>query len=137
MRGVRPAAFRISPDIAIIVEGTTAADFPSVPASKKVCALGKGPVIPFMDNGTIYNRELFTKLTALAEKNDIPWQTKTVIAGGTDAAAVQRSGAGVKTAGVAAPIRNLHSPSCVGKISDMEAVLKLLRLFLEELGANC
>ena len=137
LRGSRPAALRISPDIAVIVEGTTAADFPSVSSVKKVCVLGKGPVIPFMDNGTIYNRELFTKLTTLAEKNDIPWQTKTVVAGSTDGAAVQRSGAGVKTVGVAAPIRNLHSPSCVGKISDMEAVLKLLRLFLEELGADC
>ena len=67
-RGAFGAAFSVSPDIALVVETTTAADFPSVPASKKICLLGKGVVIPFMDRSTIYNRELYSLLTALADK---------------------------------------------------------------------
>ena len=136
MRGAYTAAYRVAPDIAIVLEATTAADIPSVLGEKKVCKLGGGAVIPFMDGGTIYNRELFKALTNLADANDIPWQTKSVIAGGTDGAAVQRSRAGVKTAAVSLPVRNLHSPSCVGKVSDMDAVLKLARKFLEEIGAR-
>lgn len=133
-RGAFGASFSVSPDIALIVETATTADLPSVPASKKVCFVGKGVVIPFMDKSTIYNRELYTLLTELAEKNSIPWQTKTYISGGTDASAIQRSRAGVMTAGIAAPVRNLHSPSSVGSIADFEAVYKLAELFLGAIG---
>ena len=134
LRGAQAAAYRVAPDIALIIEGTTAADMPSVPDGKKVCRTGGGVVIPFMDGGAIYDRGLYKTLTGLADKNGITWQTKNVVAGGTDGSAVQRSRAGVKTAAIAAPIRNLHSPSCVGKLSDMEAALRLARLFLEEMG---
>jgi len=133
LRGANTAAYQTAPDIAIIVEGTTAADLPSVSENKKVCKLGNGPVIPFMDNGAIYNKEIRNKIIEIADKNEIPWQTKTYVAGGTDGAAFQNSRSGVKTIGIAAPIRNLHSPSNVGKLSDMEAVLKLTKLFLEEM----
>jgi len=136
LRGSVIAAYRTAPDIALIIEGTSGADLPSVPEHKKVCKAGGGVVIPFMDNGTISNKEIRGLLIALAEKNGIKWQTKNVVAGGTDAAAFQRSRVGAKAAGIAAPIRNLHSPSCVGKISDMEAVLELARLFLEELATK-
>ena len=135
MRGALTAAYRTAPDIALIIEGTSAADIPSVSENKKVCKVGRGVVIPFMDQGTIYDRELFKLLTGIAEKNGIPWQTKNAIAGLTDASMFQRSRAGVKTAGIAAPVRNLHSPSCVAKISDMEKVYKLARSFLDEIGA--
>ncbi|MCL2819965.1 MAG: M42 family peptidase [Oscillospiraceae bacterium] len=134
LRGAYTAAYSTAPDIALIVEGTTAADLPSVPENKKVCKLGNGPVLPFMDSGTIYNKEIHSLLTETAEKNNIPWQTKTYIAGATDGAVFHTSRSGIKTAGIAAPIRNLHSPTCVGKISDMEAVYKLIWRFLERMG---
>ena len=136
LRGAFTAAYTTAPDIAIAVEGTTAADLPSVSANKKVCKLGAGPVIPFMDAGTIYNKEVQKVLQGIADRNDIPWQTKTYISGGTDGAAFQRSRGGVKSVGVAAPIRNLHSPACVGKISDMEDVQRLIWLFLEEMSSR-
>jgi len=134
MRGAATAAYHVNPDIALILEGTTAADLPSVHGEKKVCRASGGAVIPFMDNGTIYDRELYKTLCGIADKNDIPWQTKTQIAGATDGAAVQRTRAGAKTAALSAPVRNLHSPSCVAKISDLEAVMTLARLFIQEIG---
>jgi putative aminopeptidase FrvX len=133
-RGVFGAAFRAAPDIALVVEGTTAADLPGVSSARKVCSTGKGVVIPFMDGGTIYNRELYGLLTGLAEKHGIPWQTKSVISGGTDAAAIQRSRSGVMTAAIAAPIRNLHSPACVGCTADFKSVCRLAALFLDAMG---
>ena len=135
-RGATIAAYRSAPDVTIIIEGTTAADFPSVDEHKKVTLVGKGAVIPFMDSGTIYDRDLYAQLTNLANENNIPWQTKTVIAGGTDASVFQRSRSGVKTAGIAAPIRNLHSPACVAKISDLEAVYSLVQAYLQEYAGN-
>ena len=134
LRGAYTAAYRTAPDIALIIEGTTAADLPSVPENKKICKVGKGPVLPFMDNGTIYNKEIRNILIDIADKNEMPWQTKTYVAGGTDGAAFHKTRAGIKTAGIAAPIRNLHSPANVGRISDMEAVYELTWLFLEHLS---
>lgn len=132
-RGAQTAAFRIRPDVALVIEGTTAADLPSQKGPEKVCSPGKGPVIPFMDGGSVYDRELFSKLCALADNNGITWQTKTMIAGGTDAGVIQRSGSGTKIAAISAALRNIHSPSCVGCVRDFDQVLLLARLFLEEL----
>ena len=134
LRGAFTAAYSTKADIALIVEGTTAADLPSVSGDKKVCKVGNGPVLPFMDAGTIYNKEVRDILTRIADENNIAWQTKTFIAGGTDGSAFQKTRSGIKTVAIAAPIRNLHSPTNVGKISDMEAVRTLVGLFLERMG---
>ena len=130
-RGAFGAAFRIRPDIALILEGTTSADLAKVPGHKKVTCLGKGPVLGFMDAGTIYDRDLFEELRAIAEENDIPWQIKGRIAGGTDASAIQRSRGGVRVASISAPVRSIHCPNSVAKISDMEHGLSLARLFVK------
>lgn len=133
-RGAKIAAARLNPAIAIILEGTTAADLPEVPEGKRICRLGGGIVIPFMDKGTIYSPALYEKVTGIAEKNDIPWQTKTLIAGGTDAAAIQRNGAGAQVVALSAPVRSLHSPVPVAKISDFEAMPQLVKLLLEDIS---
>jgi len=135
-RGAQTAAYRLAPDVALVVEGTTSADLPEVEDKKRICVPGAGPVIPFMDRGTLYNRELTALLQRLADENRIPWQTKQMIAGGTDAAAIQRSGSGVPVAAVSCALRNIHSPACVAKISDFDHMLKLVRLFLEEFAKD-
>ena len=133
-RGAHGAAFRLKPDIALVLEGTTAADLPYVEEGKQICRLGKGPVITFMDRGTIYDKELRATLIRLADENGIAWQTKEQIAGGTDGSAVQRSREGVRTAIIATAVRNIHSPVSVAHTADAENVLKLARLFLQEMG---
>lgn len=139
-RGAFGYAFSVRPEIALVVEGTTASDIPGTPEHMAVCAPGKGPVIPFMDGGSIYDRKLFELLRRLAEDNGIPWQTKHRVAGGTDARAIQRSRAGVRVAGIAAAVRNIHTPSSTASIADCEALLRLARLFIqavaEENGRN-
>ena len=132
-RGSQTAAWRIQPDYALILEGTTAADLPSQAGSEKVCCPGKGPVIPFMDGGSVYDHGLFKKLTALADARGIPWQTKTKISGGTDASSIQRGGAGARVAAISAAVRNIHSPSCVFCLEDMQRIYDLAYAFLEEL----
>ena len=130
LRGSQVAANRLQPDIALILEGTTAADLPSQSGAAKVCLAGKGPVVPFMDGATIYSPELYKAITAVADKEGIPWQTKTYISGGTDASAIQRSGAGTKVAGIAAAVRYIHSPSCVACTYDFENIYKLVRAYM-------
>lgn len=132
-RGAKVAAFSVDPEICIVLEGTTAADIVGSSPSTEVCRLDGGIVIPFMDGGTIYDRGLYKIATKLADENNIKWQTKRMVAGGTDAAAIQRSRAGVRTLGIACGIRNLHSPACVADTNDFEPMLKLAKLLLEEL----
>ena len=133
-RGAFGAAFRVTPQIALVLETTTAADIPSSQEHQQVCSPGKGPVVPFMDGGTIYDRGLFETLRKLAVDNHIPWQTKHYVAGGTDARAVQRTKEGVRTAGMAAAVRYLHAPSSVGCIKDFEDMLAMTRLFVAQLA---
>jgi len=135
-RGAFGAAFGLKPELAIIVEGTTAADIPGVDAHRTVCAPGGGPVLPFMDGGTIYDRGVFEALVRTAEENGIPWQTKQFISGGTDASAVQRSRDGVRVGAVSAAVRYIHSPSSVAAEKDIEAMLALLKAYLDKPGGE-
>ena len=129
-RGAFGAAFSVTPEVALVLETTTAANLPDVENHKRVCAPGNGPVISYMDGASIYDRELFELLRGLAEANNIPWQTKEYIAGGNDARTIQRTKAGVRVAAMSAAVRYLHAPASVGSISDFEQMLSLTRLFL-------
>lgn len=129
-RGAFGAAFSVSPEIALVLETTTAADLAGMDGHKKVCSLGCGPVVPFMDGGSVADRELFELLRNLALQNNILWQTKHYIAGGNDAGIIQRSKAGVRTVVMSAAVRYLHAPASVAAIRDFEDMLRLSRLFL-------
>lgn len=135
-RGAFVAASRIKPQIALVIEGTTAADSPQSEGADKVCVPGNGPVIAFMDGGAIYDRQLFCLLRSLAEEKEIAWQTKTRIAGGTDAQAIQRSNGGCKVGAISAAVRYIHSPSSVGNIHDFEAMKVLVDAFLEKMEVS-
>ena len=132
-RGAFGAAFRLQPGVAVVVEGTTAADGPASVGARKVCLPGHGPVVPFQDGGTIYDRGLFEQITRLADAHGIPWQTKTLLSGGTDAQAIQRTRAGCRVAAISAAVRYIHSPSCVGCTRDFEQMAALLRLLLADM----
>lgn len=133
-RGAFGAAFSVTPEIALILEGTTAADSPAMEPHRQVCVPGKGPVIPFMDGGSIYDRALFEQLRDLAQANDIPWQTKHYISGGTDAGAIQRTKAGVRVCAISAAVRYVHAPASVACIRDFDAMLRLAELFIYSLS---
>ena len=135
-RGAGTAASRVKPGFALILEGTTAADMGGTEKGQEVCFLGKGPVIPFMDKGTIYDHRVYERFTRAAEKAGIPWQTKSRVSGGTDASAIQRRETGALVLTVSAPLRNIHSPASVGAIRDIEAIPALAEKILEELSVD-
>ena len=126
-RGAKCAAYSVKPELTLVFEATTAADIPSVDGAMRVCSLGKGAVIGYMDRGAIYDKGLFEKLRAIAEEKKIPWQMKSRVAGGTDAGAIVVSGKGVRVISISLPTRYIHSPSCVGDMRDMKSALSLAR----------
>lgn len=130
-RGAFGAGFSASPEIALILEGTTAADNPTTAVHRRVCGPKKGPVICYMDGATIYDQGLFNLLRDLAEEHHIPWQTKEYVSGGTDAKAIQRTKAGIRVGAVSAAVRYLHSPSSVASIQDFEHIETLAGHFIQ------
>lgn len=125
LRGAGVAAAQIAPDIAVVFEATTAADLPDSTGTDRVCELGKGAVISFMDGRTVYDKALYGRAVTLCEAQNIPWQTKHKIAGGNDAGAIQSAGCGVRVMAVSVACRYLHSPLSVIRLSDAEACEKL------------
>lgn len=132
LRGAKTAAFKVDPDIAIVIDATTAADIPGVHDEKRVCCLSCGAVVSFMDRATIYNKQLYNLCFKTAEAENIKIQTKTMVAGGNDSGAIHLSKCGVKTISVSVPCRYLHSPSCVIDKNDLYAVRNLVFSVLQK-----
>ncbi len=132
-RGAYPAAFRLKPDAALALAAAPALDFPPHEGGARVCALGKGPVIPVMDKGTIYDPKLTKLLQTCAKDRDLPWQPMTALTSRTDASAIQRSLGGCMSAALLVPVRYLDSPSGVADPGDIRAMLEITQTFLEKL----
>ncbi|MBQ1554636.1 MAG: M42 family metallopeptidase [Clostridia bacterium] len=126
LRGAKGAAFSVAPDMAIVVESTTAADIPNVDDCAQVCQVGKGAVMSFMDRTTIYDRGMLKMAQRVAQERGIAWQFKRGVTGGNDAGTIHNSRGGVRTAAVSLPCRYLHSPCGVIAESDLNAVCELV-----------
>lgn len=132
LRGATTSAYGIDPEYAIVLETTTAADLIDVPEHKKVCILGEGAAVSFMDRSTLYSKELFDTAFRVAGEKGIKIQPKTVVAGGNNAGAIHKARAGIKTITVNTPCRYLHSPSCVCDTRDIVSVRQLAEALLGE-----
>lgn len=133
LRGAKVAAYTINPDLAIVVEGTTANDLPGVAEHQRVCSLRKGAVVGFMDRSTIYDQGLLSLAREIAATEQIPIQTKNMVAGGNDSGAIHLSRGGVRTLAVSAPCRYLHSGVTVTTEEDLLAVHALVTKLAEQL----
>lgn len=133
LRGSKCTSFAVGADISIVLEATTAGDLDGVSGPDRVCVLGNGGVVSFMDNRTIYDRELYKLAMNTASENNIPVQTKTAVAGGNDAGSIQTSGKGAKVMALSLPCRYIHSPSSVVKKSDIDNTRKLLKEILKKI----
>lgn len=125
-RGAAAAAFGIAPDIAFVLEATTAADLPGVPIEKQVCRLGGGPAVSFMDGRTVYDRSLYEKIFQVAKRKNIHCQPKAATSGGNDAGEIHKTREGVRTAAISIPCRYLHSSVCVIAKEDLFAMEQLV-----------
>jgi endoglucanase len=133
LRGARVAANRIQPDVAFALEGTVCDDLPVAKDVSPTSRLGDGPAITIMDRTFIADRRLVALLTETAQANGIPYQFKQPGIGGTDAGAINQSGAGVPSVAVAVPCRYIHSPVSMLSLNDFEHLIALMRAALTAL----
>lgn len=125
-RGAKTAAFSINPDAALVIEATTAADISGVPDDKKVCKLGDGAVVSFMDRGTVYDKDYYNA----ALQSGVLCQPKKAVAGGNNSAGIHLSREGVRTLAISLPCRYIHSASCVANLDDCNSVEELTKYML-------
>lgn len=126
LRGAVAAAFSVEPQSAIILESTTAADIADVPEERRVCKLGSGAAVSFMDRSTVYDRGYYKA----SLESGIPCQAKAAVAGGNNAGAVHLSREGVRTVAISVPCRYIHSAASVADINDIKSAAKLAKYML-------
>ena len=127
IRGANVAAHTINPDFGIALDTTIAYDLPGAAAHEKITELGKGTAIKILDGMTICDYRMVKFLKETADKNDIPWQTELLPAGGTDTAGVQRMGKNGSIAGaISIPTRHLHQVIEMAHKEDIDNSINLL-----------
>jgi endoglucanase len=107
VRGAGAAAHAISPDIGIAVDVCSAGD--SLSHNTFPVALGGGPAVDVMDDRAISSPLVLERLQAAAAEIGARLQYAAAVTGGTDASAIQKTGAGVHVASVCVPTRGVHS----------------------------
>ncbi|MCL2634658.1 MAG: M42 family peptidase [Oscillospiraceae bacterium] len=133
-RGAGAAVYNLEPDICIVLEATTACDIAEVKDSDKVCELGKGAVVAFMDKGAIYDKELYNIAFETARDNKLKCQTKTKIVGANDSSTIHKAFGGVRTISLSVPCRYLHTPSCMVDKDDISQIRVLAEKLSERLA---
>ena len=128
LRGSKPAAYGIMPDIGIAFDVTLTGDVPG--AKPMACAVGDGAAIKIKDASVLCDRALVEELTAVAKEQGIKHQFEVLLAGGTDTAAMQMTGAGARAAALSVPTRYVHSGVEMLDLADAEACVKLTAAWL-------
>ena len=134
-RGAKMAANAIRPYMGIAVDLTLTGDSPAeLDKERMAVKLGHGPAIKIRDSSLICDRPVVEHLRACAESAEIAYQDEVLLAGGTDASAMQRSYEGTLSGCVSIPGRNIHSPGEMINIGDAEkAALLLARAAMTEI----
>ena len=132
LRGATTSANSIIPDVGICLDTTLATDIPGVASHEQITKLGEGAAIKIFDSSAIQHPKLVKYLRQLADKKDIKWQHEILPRGGTDSAAMQKSGSGVPVATISVPTRYIHTTIETVHKEDVQGAVDLLTAFLEE-----
>ena len=133
--GAQMVAFRLEPDLAVVVDVTHATDTPGIEKEKHGdVRLGKGPTVT---HGTVNHPRIVERLLEVAEKEDIPIQHETSSRfSGTDTDVIFKSRGGVPAALVSIPMRYMHSTVETVDLEDIEHTIRLLAAFVSSVAAS-
>ncbi|MEX0653292.1 MAG: M20/M25/M40 family metallo-hydrolase [Phycisphaeraceae bacterium] len=134
LRGAGAAAFGLEPDIGIAVDTTLCVDTPGVPTEQRVTEQGAGAGLTVMDSASIADVDVFEAFERVAKQKKIKHQRSILPRGGTDAAAMQRVGKGLRTMTLSCPTRYIHTVTEMVHLDDLHACRDLLAAYLEQVG---
>ncbi|WP_018248493.1 M42 family metallopeptidase [Orenia marismortui] len=132
-RGATVAAYDIEPDLALVLESTTAADVPDAKEEGYSTRLGEGPALTLRDGSTIVFKAILDRLISVCEEKNIKYQFRKFTKAGTDAGKIHLSKNGIATAIISVPARYIHSPASIINLSDYESTVKLVDEFCKEI----
>ncbi len=139
-RGAQVAAYRLEPNLAIALEGTTASDVPGSKEHQHSTRLGRGPALTRTDASLVADMRIVRRLVEVAEARGIPFQFRELTGGGTDAGRIHLIREGIPAAVVSVPTRYIHSPVSVIDKQDFGHTLALVGALLDsidERGLPC
>ena len=124
--GAAPGAYSVAPDYAMVID-VNLGKTPGTEKSETV-AVGGGASLTLCP---VTDRKMTKKLAALAKEKDIPTQfCVTSGSTGTNASAVNLTGAGIPCVDVGLPLKGMHTPNEVLDLTDAESVAALVALFV-------
>ncbi|MGQ0604565.1 MAG: M42 family peptidase [Anaerolineales bacterium] len=130
--GAITSAFEMQPQFAIAIDVTHGAG--AAVKDERTSPLGGGPVLGFGPN---IHPKLFTALKATAERVEMKYSLEPMaLHSGTDAYGIQVARAGIPTAVISIPLRNMHTPVEVVAVNDVQRVGRLLAEFITTLTPN-
>lgn len=131
LRGASVVAEHVHPDLALILEGTTANDMPEVKGHQCVTRLGGGPALTFMDRGVMVRPQMLDALRSAAKEAGVTYQLRQGVKGGTDIDMIHKAVGGCIGGGISVPCRYIHSASSVASKADIEGAYVLAHAFLK------
>lgn len=138
LRGAKVAAYQIQPELAFAFDTTPAIDPPFLDEDEVNVEFntraGFGPAIYTVDRGQFHNRKIIDFVLETAKENGIPCQLRQPGGGGTDSTAIHLTAAGILSQSISVPVRYLHTPCGMMKVSDWEATLNLLDKLFQKLS---
>ena len=135
IRGAQTLSNMIRPDLAIVVEGVPADDFPGNEHLSQNL-LGKGAHLRLFDPTIVMKPALYNMVIELAQKNNIPIQKSVRTSGGTDAKVIHLTGIGVPTVVVGVPVRYAHSHNGIISLDDYDNCLRLVKAIVSSVDSN-
>jgi endoglucanase len=134
LRGAGVAAYSVHPDVALVIEGTSAADVAGTKEAGHVTKLGDGPAITLMDSSFIASQQMVDLVVGTAEKLGIPYQFRRLTTAGTDAGIISQTHAGILSAVISVPCRYIHSPASIINMDDWHNALRLAKGILNAIA---
>lgn len=138
LRGATVAGYAVEPDVALILEGTLADEYPREETDTSTTSrLGGGPAITVKDRTYTTPPRLLKHFIQTAEANALQYQLKQPGISGTESGSIHKTRGGVPSITVAVPCRYIHSPVSLTRKSDIVATKDLadaaLRALTQEL----
>lgn len=132
LRGATAAAYGVDPDIGVALDVTLAGDTPK--GVKVAMAVGEGPCVKVRDGGMVASPKVVAGMEEAARRAGISVQREVLMAGTTDARAMQITRQGVLAGAISVACRYVHSACETVSLADCEAAAKLLSEFLRDPG---
>ncbi|MBZ0303445.1 MAG: M20/M25/M40 family metallo-hydrolase [Anaerolineae bacterium] len=124
LRGARPAAYGINPDVGIALDVTGTGD--EIKSRKMAVRLGGGAAIKVHDSGLVVPPAVRDWMISRAQADGIAYQLELLTGGTTDAAVIQIARAGVPSGCISIPCRYVHTTSETVDSRDVQACIDLL-----------